>query len=223
MKKPNMITGRAYFSRRLSSISNVRKLVQHHMAHETWDFDDVQHYHRAGNGWNGIGYNYWISFDGKIYEGRGIAQGAHVSGHNNYTLGIGYQGHFDRQRMTDAQLRAGAELNAWLVDKYNLTTSDIIGHNDLALTACPGRNFRMDELRQMVNDILRGKGVSVRMWNPTSRSLKESAINAIKEMTDKEKYGKAAISKSWVEKAEKGELTIDDATALGMYIARHTK
>lgn len=223
MKKPNMITGRAKFSRALSSLSRVTKLVQHHMAHETWDFDDVAHYHRTGNGWNGIGYNYWISFDGKIYEGRGIAQGAHVSGHNNYTLGIGYQGHFDRQRMTDAQLRAGAELNAWLVDKYNLSTSDIIGHNDLARTACPGRNFRMDELRQMTKNILNGKDVSVRMWNPTSRSLKESAINAMREMTDKEKYGNAAISQSWVEKAEKGELTIDDAVALGMYIARHTK
>src|SRR5699024_4179041 len=38
-----------------------------------------------------------------------------------------------------------------------------------------------------------------RMWNPTSRSLKESAINAMREMTDKEKYGNAAISQSWVE------------------------
>src|SRR5690625_3430011 len=62
-----------------------------------------------------------------------------------------------------------------------------------------------------------------RMWNPTSRSLKESAINAMREMTNREKYGNAAISQSWVEKAEKGELTMDDAAALGMYIARHTK
>lgn len=223
VKRPNIISGRATFARPLSSLSRVSKLVQHHMAHETWDFDDVAHYHRTGNGWNGIGYNYWIAFDGTIYEGRGLRQGAHVGGHNHYTLGIGYQGHFDRQRMTDAQVRAGAQLNAWLVNKYKLNTTDIIGHNDLASTACPGSNFRMDELRQMTNDILRGKDVSVRMWNPTSRSLKESAIAAMKEMTDREKYGNAAISQSWVEKAEKGELTMDDAAALGMYIARHTK
>ncbi|WP_185819589.1 hypothetical protein [Salibacterium salarium] len=35
---------------------------------------------KNNKGWNGIGYNFWISFDGKIYEGRGLNQGAHCRG-----------------------------------------------------------------------------------------------------------------------------------------------
>ena len=29
-------------------------------------------------GWVAIGYNYWIGFDGKVYEGRGLNKGAGV-------------------------------------------------------------------------------------------------------------------------------------------------
>lgn len=129
---------------------NVTRLVQHHMAHPSWDIYDVHNFHKNSNGWNGIGYNYWIGFDGTIYEGRGLRYGAGVGGHNHYTLHIGYQGDFTSQKMTDSQVRAGAELNKWLMNKLGLAASAIVGHGDLAPSACPGRNFRMKDLKSAV-------------------------------------------------------------------------
>ncbi|AST97304.1 peptidoglycan recognition protein family protein [Shouchella clausii] len=165
-KKPTIKNAGLTFRESLTPLakSKVKKIVQHHMAHQTWDIHDVHKFHRNSNGWSGIGYNYWIAFDGTIYQGRGFNVGAHVLNHNHYTLGVGYQGDFTKQNMTDAQLQAGAALNAWLVSECNLKASDIIGHKDLASTACPGKNFRMTELRNLVSG---GKVSEPKPTNPT--------------------------------------------------------
>lgn len=145
--------------------SRVDKLVQHHMAHKTWDIKDVHNYHKNGNGWAGIGYNFWIDFKGNIYQGRGFNVGAHVGGHNSHTIGIGYQGDFTKQTMPDAQLKAGIALNKWLIDQLpNVSKNDIIGHKDLASTSCPGKNFRMSELIKGVG----GKSVKSSANKPKS-------------------------------------------------------
>ena len=145
----NIIKPGLKFAKKLTPLERVEKLVQHHMAHPSWGIEDVHKAHLA-KGWAGIGYNYWIAFDGTIYEARGPHVGAHVEGWNSRTIGIGYQGDFTKQKMTDAQLKAGIELNHYLMNRYGLTPSDIIGHRDLAATICPGHNFRMDELRNGV-------------------------------------------------------------------------
>ncbi|UNC93602.1 peptidoglycan recognition protein family protein [Candidatus Contubernalis alkaliaceticus] len=131
------------------------KLIQHHMAHPTWTVHDVHIYHRDTNGWYGIGYNYWIAKNGQIYLGRGLNCGAHAGANwNSRTLGIGYQGHFEQESMTDAQVKSGALLNAKFLRDNKLNLSDIIGHNDVSATACPGRFFRMAELRQETERVL---------------------------------------------------------------------
>lgn len=77
---------------RLRPLPRVEKLVQHHMSHPSWDIDQVHKYHRDSNKWAGIGYNYWIGFDGTIYEARGMHIGAHAGPNwNARSLGIGYQ------------------------------------------------------------------------------------------------------------------------------------
>lgn len=172
INKPNL-----KFSGSLQPINknNVDKLVQHHMAHKSWDIYDVHNYHKNGNGWNGIGYNYWIGFDGTIYEGRGFNIGAHVKGHNSHTLGIGYQGDFTKQTMPDAQLKAGIALNKWLIGQLpNANKNDIIGHRDLANTSCPGKNFRMKELINGVG----GKSVKPSK-KPASKPSKPKGGNSV--------------------------------------------
>ena len=140
---------------RLRTLARVEKLVQHHMAHPSWGFDQVHEYHRDSNKWAGIGYNYWIAFDGTIYEGRGMNQGAHAGPNwNARSLGIGYQGDFQRQFMTDEQLHAGIWLNAKLAKEHGLSEKDIIGHNEAGNTSCPGKNFRLNELREGVKKAL---------------------------------------------------------------------
>ena len=52
--------------------------------------------------------------------------------------------------MTDAQLKAGKELNEWLLSELGLPKSAIVEHKDLVTTTCSGKNFRMDELKENV-------------------------------------------------------------------------
>ncbi|UNC90733.1 N-acetylmuramoyl-L-alanine amidase [Candidatus Contubernalis alkaliaceticus] len=138
----------------------IEKLIQHHMAHTTWTVFDVHNYHKNTNGWKGIGYNYWIAFDGTIYECRGRNVGAHAGANwNGRSLGIGYQGNFETQKMTDAQLKSGAWLNAKLIQEEGLKVDDIIGHKDATATLCPGKNFRMEELQAEVKKLLGGEAV----------------------------------------------------------------
>lgn len=139
--------------------NNLKYIVHHHMAHETWDINDVHNYHKNSNGWSGIGYNFWIAFDGTVYQGRGFNVGAHCLNYNSVSIGVGYQGHFNKQEMTDAQVESGIALVKYLND-WASKTLDNVGHGDLVATACPGKNFRMDEIKG-------GIGVKVVEQKPT--------------------------------------------------------
>lgn len=132
----------------------ITKIVCHHPAHPSWTIHDIHNYHRDKLGWVGIGYNYFITFDGRIYEGRGRNVGAHAQGYNTNTLGVCFQGNFDQQQMTDAQVKAGAWLIAQLIKNEGLTINDVIGHRDINATSCPGKNFRMNDLKQAILEIL---------------------------------------------------------------------
>ncbi|MGG3307438.1 N-acetylmuramoyl-L-alanine amidase [Paenibacillus lautus] len=150
MTKPNIVNPGLKFKYALDPPpQKVFFLVQHHMAHKTWGIHEVHDFHKNSRGWNGIGYNWWIGFDGTIYEGRGFHYGAGVEGHNHDSLHVGYQGDFTQQQMTDAQIASGISLNAWLLKKY--PSAKIVGHGELASTACPGQYFRMEELKKGVS------------------------------------------------------------------------
>lgn len=129
----------------------IKKIVCHHPAHKTWNIIDIHKFHRDTKGWNGIGYNYFVTFDGRIQEGRGKHQGAHcLGGWNEKSLGVCFQGDFTEQNMTDAQVKAGAELIASLLRTEGLTINDVVGHKVLWNTACPGKNFRMADLKKAI-------------------------------------------------------------------------
>lgn len=129
--------------------SRVSKIVMHHMAHSTWGLEDVHNFHKNSRGWSGIGYNFWIDKQGNVFLGRGFNQGAHVLNHNSTTLGVGFQGDFTKDKMTDAQVLAGQQVidyvNNWAGKKL-----EVVGHNELQATACPGKNFRMSEVKQPI-------------------------------------------------------------------------
>lgn len=129
------------------NLKQVEGIALHHMDHPTWNFNDVHAFHRDTRGWLGIGYNYWIGFDGKIYEGRGLSQGAHVKGCNDKLIGIGFQGEYDglNGSMPDAQFNAGVELIKWLKDQIP-TARVVHGHNHWQSTACPGKHFPLVEM-----------------------------------------------------------------------------
>ena len=121
-------------------------LIQHHMAHPTWDLRQVHQFHRYVLKWGAIGYNYWIDFDGTTYRTRGLRRGRHTKGYNECSLGIGYRGDFDKQVMNDAQFQAGVELNQYLLDRFRLPISAIVPHARFGSTTCPGRQFPLQQL-----------------------------------------------------------------------------
>ena len=70
--------------------------------------------------------------------------GAHA-GNNNYdSIGICFEGSFDREQMNEVQMKAGAELVAYLKQKYNITA--VQRHKDVNATGCPGGSFPFEAI-----------------------------------------------------------------------------
>lgn len=121
-----------------------RRIILHHAAAVTCTPQQVHQWHLA-NGWSGIGYHFFVRKDGRVYRGRPEdAVGAHA-GNNNYdSIGVCFEGSFDKEQMPEAQRRAGMELVAYLKQKYGIST--VQKHSDVNATGCPGGNFPFAEL-----------------------------------------------------------------------------
>lgn len=131
-------------------------ITLHHMAHPTADLHTINKWHK--NRWNnepGIGYNYWIDFEGKIHECRGEYRGAHVANRNSSLIGIGFQGNYHpisgtthREKMPDKQFNAGVWLIQQLQNMYPRART-VHGHKYWGQTACPGKYFPLVEMLTM--------------------------------------------------------------------------
>jgi len=124
---------------------------------EKWHTDP----NKPGGPFHSIGYHYVLcsgvlrvgekynkDYDGVIQRGReDEVQGAHVKGHNEDSIGICLIGD---HTFTYTQLfKTLPKLLSQLMDKYNLTTEDIIGHYELDdKKTCP--NIDMDLYRKMI-------------------------------------------------------------------------
>ena len=108
---------------------------------------EIRRWHVSDRGWKDIGYHYLIDRDGKVAEGRPLAQiGAHVAGRNTGTIGIAlFGGHGSAEtdafaaNFTPAQDQALRGLIAKLM-KAHPTIVRVSGHNLYARKACPGFN-----------------------------------------------------------------------------------
>lgn len=93
------------------------------------DWKSIDKMHRQ-RGWLCIGYHFVIKTDGTIQQGRRVDEiGAHVSGHNDDTIGIcligGYNGKKD---FKGEQMEALRSLIAYLRSEY--PDADVLGHRD---------------------------------------------------------------------------------------------
>jgi len=131
--------------------SKTEGILIHHPAATNWTVKQVHDYHTNTNGWNGIGYNFYIHKDGTIYEGRGLEyQGAHCTAYNAKTIGICCQGDFEYvdASMSDAQYNA----LVWLIQYCQGIYGNglyIKGHKEVSATACPGKNFPLEEVKKL--------------------------------------------------------------------------
>lgn len=127
-------------------LKKVDSIALHHMAHSTADIKQVQQWH-LNQGWRAIGYNYWVGFDGTIYEGRGLNLGAGVANQNGHIISIGFQGDYENSKtMPDAQFNSGIDIINYLLEKVP-TINKVAGHRDFMATDCPGQYFPLEEFQ----------------------------------------------------------------------------
>ncbi len=158
----------------------VTKAVIHHTVTANADPDPrarvraIYEFHTRRNGWSDIGYNFLVDGAGRVYEGRwaraygpgevhggesatglGVV-GAHASGHNGGSIGIGVLGTFDgAARPSDAAVAAVAQVAAWKLGPRGIDPRAraggvpvVSGHRDLVSTGCPG-----DGLYRRLHDV----------------------------------------------------------------------
>lgn len=93
------------FNEPLKSREKTDCIILHHSGVSTpHTVNDVHKWHQK-KGWAGIGYHYFISKDGIIYRGRPHhTVGAHARGYNQNSVGVCFEGDFNREQMTMEQM-----------------------------------------------------------------------------------------------------------------------
>lgn len=114
---------------------------------------DIDRWHRE-RGWNGCGYHYVITIDGKVEPGRPVEQvGAHCKNRNKNSIGICYIGGRDlegkiKDTRTDAQKDAMRNLIHDLMQRYDISIENVRCHYEFDTRACP--SFSVQKLHKEI-------------------------------------------------------------------------
>ena len=174
----------------LSNLGQVKRIILHHAEASNCTVQDIHRWH-LNNGWAGIGYHFFVRKDGTIYRGRPENKlGAHTSGHNTGSLGICFEGSYNKETMPSKQLRAGQELITYLCDKYELLKANVYKHKDFNSTDCPGTNFPFENIQ-----------------NGATQSVNVSQSNSIEEELKAECKKQGFDSYPVCRKGAKGNIT----------------
>ncbi len=119
----------------------------------------IQQYHVSGRGWCDVGYNFLVDKYGQIFEGRrgGVDRlviGVHASGQNSGGVGVSVLGNYAGIDPPQPAIDAVVRVIGWKsylhgVDPTATSTKGgfagplVIGHRDVAQTACPGSFWNM--------------------------------------------------------------------------------
>lgn len=191
-KIPNQIIKESLQSLNLSKVDSI---ALHHMAHPTADVKTVESWH-INQGWRALGYNFWVGFDGTVYEGRGFKLGAGVENQNGHIISIGFQGDYHSKdiKMPDAQFNAGIEIIKYVMENVP-SVKKIGGHGDFMATACPGKYFPLEEMKT-----LKKRGTETIMYYDT--------LEACPQWT--RPYVQKALENKYVVGDDKGRLRLTD-------------
>ncbi len=124
----------------MKTLAKVSFLVVHCAAtksHMDVTVDDLKKWHVVENGWDDIGYHYFIKFDGSIHQCRSEKyQGAHCKTVNDKSLAICLEGGFDGvDNFTMSQKKSLFDL---IQDrKLAHPNAAVVGHSHFDYKACP--------------------------------------------------------------------------------------
>ncbi len=162
-----------------------RYIVIHHSATPDGNAAKFDREHKA-KGWDELGYHFVIDNgnggpDGRVEVGpRWPKQkwGAHAktpdNRYNEQGIGICFVGNFQNSRPTTKQLQSAAHLVAWLMQRYDIPASNVIGHDDTKSTLCPGKNMSLAQVRFMANQVLAGVSLDVDDTSPVNARIAAS-------------------------------------------------
>jgi len=132
--------------------NKTNRFIIHHTASQDVPASTIHQWH-LNQGWSGIGYHFVIRQNGDIERGRAENLiGAHAGEKGNPdSIGIVLTGNFETGKPTTAQMDSLVWLlKDYLFPKYGV--KPVIGHKDVMATACPGKNFPWEELRERLED-----------------------------------------------------------------------
>lgn len=140
-------------------------IVIHHSGTSSGNAAIFDRWHREGNHWEGVGYDFVVgngtdSRDGQVevtFRWRQQRTGAHCKTPGNWAnenaVGICLVGNFNDTAPTARQMRSLVRLIRFLQGRYSIPKSRIYGHNTTPgarITECPGRRFPMARLKSML-------------------------------------------------------------------------
>jgi hypothetical protein len=142
-------------------------IVIHHSGTKNGNAAIFDKWHREGNHWEGVGYDFVIgngtdSGDGQVevtFRWQEQIAGAHCGGTpgnwaNKDGVGICLVGNFNSTVPTTRQMQSLLKLIRFLHERYGISKSRIYGHNTTPggrVTDCPGNRFSMAELKSMLD------------------------------------------------------------------------
>lgn len=130
-------------------------IILHHTEVDTpHTVEEVHQWHlnRKKENMVGIAYHYYIRKNGKIYTGRPYGTiGAHAGEeYNPISVGIGYEGDFNKEKMSEEQENAGVMLIALLSLAYE--DAEVVMYCNLNDERTdPGKNFPFESLMKKVD------------------------------------------------------------------------
>lgn len=141
-------------------------IVIHHSGTANGNMAIFDKWHREGNHWEGVGYDFVIgngtdSPDGSVevtFRWYQQMTGAHCKTPGNWAnenaIGICLVGNFDENLPSQAQMQSLTQLVRFLSARYRIPVNQVYGHNSMpgaCVTNCPGRYFGLSSVRAMLS------------------------------------------------------------------------
>ncbi len=141
-------------------------VVIHHSGTKNGSLAIFDRWHKKGNHWEGVGYDFVIgngtnTADGQTevtYRWKEQLTGAHCGTDGNWAnkqaVGICLVGNFNKTLPTKKQMDVLAKLTRFLQERYRIPKNRIYGHKltpGARATDCPGKKFTIDKLKAMLD------------------------------------------------------------------------
>lgn len=161
------------------STTNPYRMVVHHTASPTNDsmtpeqrLRQTQTYHMDTRGYCDIAYNFLMSRDARVWEGRGDSVlGGHTLNQNGGNMALCIIGTYTTDTLTPQQECAAAGWMAWQSSLHGITLNrtNIKGHREWGSTECPGQRVfdRLDALVSQAATTCDGVMPPPPMWAAT--------------------------------------------------------